>query len=215
MDHGFSLYRHGCRCDICKAANTRRMKQYRLSGVKSISPELVRKHVNRLIRSGMSQPDIARQAAVSLSTINRIVYPHMGLQRVLKRTAARILAIQPRPTDTKTVDAEPARRRLKALACMGWRQEVIADQAGVSIALVNAVTAGRRNRITNNCDQRIRAVYERLSMVHGPHARSAKHALRQRWIPPLGWDDIDDLEERPRWRETVHSSLVRPNRSVR
>lgn len=212
MDHGFSLYRHGCRCDICKAANTRRIKQYRLKGVQSISPDLVRKHVNRLIRSGMSQPDIAKQAGVSRSTINRLVYPHMGLQRILKRNATRILAVQPKPTDTNKVNAEPARRRIKALACMGWRQEIIAKQAGVSASLVNAVASGRRKRITQKGDQRIKEVYERLSMVHGPNARTAKHAMKHHWIPPLGWDDIDDLEERPRWWDTVHWSVIKASR---
>lgn len=213
--HGYSLYRAGCRCDTCKNANMRRVKEYRLNGSKTIDPEKVRNHIAMLIEAGMSHNHIARIAAVSVSTIQRIHYQRPNARRTLKSTAAKILAITPTPSPTKPTDAEPARRRIKALMCMGWTQPQIQEHSKVSIAVINAIVAGRRHDINVQSDQRIRHTYEQLSMTHGPSTRTRRYAMRKHWIPPLGWDDIDDPQEKPRWHETVHTSVIQKDRSER
>lgn len=215
MRHGFTAYRDGCRCDTCRAANTRRVKEYRLKGVKSIKPELVQKHVSKLIASGMSMPQIAKEAGVSLNTINRLVYPRYQPKRILKVNAQKILSVQPIQNPDEIVSAIPSQRRIRALMWMGWDQDSITERSGISSSVLCAVSTGRRKHVRISTHNSMKRLYDEISMIHGPSERVAKWAEHRRWLPPLAWDDPDDLSERRIWGETVHWTVQKRKRRAR
>ncbi|MGQ0467371.1 MAG: hypothetical protein ACT4QG_18900 [Sporichthyaceae bacterium] len=166
--------------------------------------------VDGFLRAGWSPTAIASAAGIS----GRTVIAAVRRRRLTGQDttwsfghAERLLALTP--------DAEPAegfvnvvgaRRRLRALACLGWSvAEISATINGIDGATPvgeSTLFAIRGARTTSgirfNFDQAIRSAYDELSMRQAPEGRSATraraHALRGGWIPPLAYDDetIDD-----------------------
>lgn len=93
-----------------------------------------------------------------------------------------------------TVSADPSRRRIQALAAIGWTRSMLAHEAGVKIAMYHNTM--QRNRIHRHTHALIAAQYERLCMrLPSPvtaHSRELrKSAVEKGWLPPLAWEDIE------------------------
>lgn len=95
------------------------------------------------------------------------------------------------------VDATGTRRRLRALAAIGWPNAAIGALAGADHSTVSAWSNNARVR-AGTADT-VRRVYDELSMTPGPSAKVRQIAARKGWAPPLAWDDdsIDDPAARP------------------
>lgn len=117
---------------------------------------------------------------------------------VLTSTRDRILRTRPRPTTAGV------QRRLRALAVIGYSAKEIADRAG--IAYPESIKALRRESsrefVRAGLAEAICRVFDELHMVSAPSTRAsvrlARMAVRQGWVPPLAWDDIDYDPEPPR-----------------
>ena len=113
-----------------------------------------------------------------------------------------------------------ARRRLRALGCLGWSVAELAnrirtrpDLTPVAVSTLDAIRSGRTDSgIRPQFDRSIRAIYDELSMMVAPQGRSASraraHALQCKWLPPLAYDDetLDDIDPLvEQWaRKAVH-----------
>lgn len=95
------------------------------------------------------------------------------------------------------VDATGTHRRLQALAVIGWGTRQLAEQVGVTPTAVKQWM--RRDRVQPQTAARVAELYDRLWPTPGPSAKAAAWARRQRWAPPLAWDDdsIDNPDARP------------------
>lgn len=98
--------------------------------------------------------------------------------------------------DRTRLDPTGPVRRLRALYAIGWSAVQIADELGVTAEAVRARVRSDR-RIERDTAAQIDAVYRRLSMTPGPSTRARRIAERRGYAPPLAWDNIDDLDERP------------------
>lgn len=102
-----------------------------------------------------------------------------------------------------TVDARGVRRRLEALAAIGWTNRRLAERLGVDPAQVGRwLMAGR---VTFTTHTRVEALYDALSDHPAPQGttgdrisaqRAINRAQREGWSRPIDWDDID-LDEDP------------------
>lgn len=103
------------------------------------------------------------------------------------------------------VDATGTRRRLQALAAVGWSPARVSAELGFSRTRAQKLmTAGRIHR--SNA-QAVAVVFERLWNVVPPQGtagerlsmlRALSAARKAGWPPPLAWDDsIDDPAARP------------------
>lgn len=99
--------------------------------------------------------------------------------------------------DRLLVDPTPTIRRVRALQAIGWTLAHLDRELGGS---------GKSNAVWNMLNQptvhlgtaqRVDRVYRDLHMRPGPSKRTRDLAVRRGWIPPLAWDDIDDLTEQP------------------
>jgi transcriptional regulator with XRE-family HTH domain len=96
------------------------------------------------------------------------------------------------------------KRRLEALHAIGWTGQQLADELGITLQAVHRLRTVKRP-IYPSTAEKIRGLYERLSSQ--PQAgyqadRMRRLALKHGWAPPLAWDDIDDLDEKPKHRLT-------------
>lgn len=99
------------------------------------------------------------------------------------------------------VPAVGARRRLQALAYMGWSPEAIAVRIGSHYRPLLKIRAGERGRVRLSTHQRIDSVFTELATVHAPGHSGAVtrgHAVVRGYAPPHAWDDIDNPAERPK-----------------
>jgi hypothetical protein len=101
-----------------------------------------------------------------------------------------------RPTAGR-VNAIPSRRRLRALAAIGYGLHAISSETGVKVQTL-AMIRNRNERVGAATAAAIEDAYDRLHMRPGGGVQAARLARDKGWPPPLAWDDIDNLRERPR-----------------
>lgn len=99
----------------------------------------------------------------------------------------------------RRVHAIGTARRLRALAALGWDLADLADRLGVNTRRVHHLQAMGSPTVYRTTADSVRRVYDALSMTVGPSGKTARIARRNRWPPPLAWDDdtIDNPTARP------------------
>lgn len=205
----------GCRCEECRQANrdeesrrSRMMAYGRWQPFVDAGP--AREHLRALAAAGIGWKRAAELAGVSNGAVTKILYGTPGGQpsrRVRPETEAAILAVRPSPAvmaATARTDATGTRRRLQALAACGWPPGRLAGLLGVSPG--NLSTLMRRERVTAATALAVAALFGELWDVPPPEgtpqeraaaSRARRRAMRQGWVPPLAWDDIDDPDAVP------------------
>lgn len=189
---------HEAACDPCMTAYRRYVKRWRLerdrSGPRVVPADQVRDHVRSLMGGGMSLSSIAKFAGVSPSTLaNTLARPGSGINR---RTADAVLAVtgpdyDASPDEETFVPRVGAVRRIQALLALGWTHEHMREHCGIR---THTLMSQEGSWVTLRNHNRVRAMYERLSMTPGPSALTRARAAKAGYVPPLAWDDtsIDD-----------------------
>lgn len=201
-EHGtIHAYRSdGCRCLSCRAAQAQARraweKQRHVGRADSaVSADRVRAHVLELMRVwDVTGPDIARAAGVASPTVYRL---RDGAQTVRRSTGAALLRVRVEdlPPDA-LISAHGVRRRLQALAVLGWPAAEIARRVDypkgarlmglrrTHVHVHNAVAAVYREIITSGEDPRRTLTPAAVTVTQQKaHARG--------WAGPMHWGDID------------------------
>lgn len=95
------------------------------------------------------------------------------------------------------IDPTGTRRRIQALAAIGWRFSDIDAHLGRKRSVYVILDS---KKVSPRTAQRVAAVYEQLCMTPGPSRVAAKRAQEKGWAPPLAWDDIDTDPAPVEWR---------------
>lgn len=161
--------------------------------------EPVLRHVEILRTAGLSVTAIAAAAGLSKVAL-RSAMTH-GHAVISAEKAQRILAVRARldeyPDDT-FIPAVGTRRRLRALACMGWAAVQLASESGLPVSTVVKLRAGDVDSVRAWMARAVCGSYARLSGAAAPSGptatRTRADAGRRGWVPPIAWDDaaIDD-----------------------
>lgn len=91
------------------------------------------------------------------------------------------------------MDGLGSRRRIQALAAMGYAMTDLSTRLGLSRTYLSQILKGRL--IRNDTAAVIARLYDELSMTPSEHplaTRARRHAQAAGWAPPLAWDDIDN-----------------------
>lgn len=157
-----------------------------------------REHVLKLRDLGWTYEQIADEAGVSTWVPHRIVTG--ATRHVWPESERAVLTVALEPRDSqRSVDSAGTRRRVQALAWMGWPAAQVAARANTTAATLRTLILPTR-RISFALSRRVAAVYEELSGVRGPSAGVAAKARQLGHAPPAAWDDvgIDDPKAKPR-----------------
>lgn len=213
----FTRYKLGlCKCADCTEAHrvyaSNRRKQVAYGRWNPfVDAEPVREHVEALKRSGLGRRQIAGHAGVDQCVIYRLDRGLPGrspTQRMRQATADKILAVTPgleAMAGAALVDALGTHRRLQALVAVGWPIAELARRLGTLPANMSSLM--RRRRVLAAKARAVRDLYEELWDTAPPavtvyQRRASVGAVRlaasRGWVPPMGWDDIDDPTERPK-----------------
>lgn len=206
IDHGTltAVAHHGCCCKPCRGEGNRYGNhRRRLIAYGQWQPFVdagpVRDHVRKLQAAGLGAQRIALIADVSVGAMWRLLYGdlHRGTppsKRIRPATAAAILAVR---VDIDTleprvrIDAVGTRRRIQALAAIGWSLAYQAERLGRAPSNYRAILAKRSVAVATA--RAVRDLYDELSMTPAPASYGASvargRARRRGWLPPLAWDD--------------------------
>jgi transposase len=199
-----SAYTAGCRCDACRAANTKRQREYmrhkaRMSWGEAqplrVDATRSRVHVLYLMQHGMGYREIAKMSGVSTTVIARLggCDQTKPAKQVKPETETKILAVHLEPV---YADPTVSSRKLQALVALGYTQSYLAQRIGTTPGNMTPMIRGIRN-ITRRHVRAINELYDELQGTPGPSKQVRDRALKLGWLPPLAWDDIEDLNERP------------------
>ncbi|HEY9370967.1 hypothetical protein [Streptomyces sp.] len=162
-----------------------------------VDPSDAKAHVAKLRDLGWTWGQIA--AAAGLSTC--VAY-QLGTGKSLhlrSESAAALLAVPLAPVDShRGIDSTGTRRRVQALAWMGWPASEVARRAGTTVGTLQTLILPFR-RISVAMARRVAAVYDALWQTPGPSKIAAGKARSLGFVPPMAWDDdtIDDPAATP------------------
>lgn len=96
-----------------------------------------------------------------------------------------------------SVDATGTRRRIQALAAIGWSLAEQSRRLGMERSAAHAMTT--RAWVTVETAAKVAALYDELAMTPGTSTRARCDARRRGWPVPLAWDeeDLDDPAATP------------------
>jgi hypothetical protein len=99
-----------------------------------------------------------------------------------------------------TVDGTVTRRKLEALQALGHTLTYIGERLGRHQQSMSELFH-RDGPVHRTTEREVAALYDELHMTPatGPYANRARiRARRLGYVAPLSWNDIDDLNERPK-----------------
>lgn len=105
------------------------------------------------------------------------------------------------------VDAEGSRRRVRALAAIGWSfAELGRRLGGVTGEAIGNMTLQRV--VHRDTAARVSELFEALCMTPGPSTITRRRAEAKGWAPPLAYDDIDVDEVSSTEVERAHAEAL-------
>lgn len=186
-----------CACTDCTRERLRKHKLYNAGRPYRVPSDFAWKILAEKIDAGWTALALASATGLSDNLFGDHVtrYRRAGERRHLSPATAAAIVRMGRPTKGQ-VGAEPFRRRVHALAAIGWSLEALAQESGVGFSTLGMISS-RNERVSAKIANVIADTYDRLHMKPGPNSAVAKEARRKGWLPPLAWIDIDDPDERP------------------
>lgn len=154
-----------------------------------VDPAPARHAVADLEAYGLSRSAIGQLAGVHGRILERLAANGQG--KIHRDTEALLLAARfdlDRLRPKHHVSAAGTRRRLQALARIGYGLKDLAPLLGVAFTQVGEWRKGT-GFVWVETARDVRDVYARLSMTLGPSPRAAEAATRASWPPPWAWDD--------------------------
>lgn len=106
------------------------------------------------------------------------------------------------------VPSTGARRRLRALSWLGWPQQLLADEMGVTASQFTRIVSGRRMILQVKTHRTVCRAFEERHLTWGPSKRAAALARRKNWAGPWAWDNIDNPQEHPKGVGGAQAYLV-------
>lgn len=169
-------------------------------------------HLDRLSESGLGVKRVGDLTGITYQSLQRI--RNSNRKFVFADTAHRILSV-PVPPNPHVLAAAGrcipllgTQRRVQALACLGYTNQMIGERVGVTHAMVSLWALGKQRFIHADKARAVDAMFRELQLTKPLETyggkRAALRAARRGWHPPLAWDEetIDDPGAEPQLPES-------------
>lgn len=205
-----------CHCPPCTTTR-RRLNKMLSVGLKParVPADAAWASLDRMLALGWSATAVASATGLTPDGANSLITDRRrGHNRRLGPGVAFRLANPSRPT-VGLIGATGTRRRLQALAAIGYTIEHLCSQHGFARETLRTLRRGSKREVSAVTAAAVEAAYAVLSMVPGPSSVSRDRAVARGWVPPLAWDDdaIDDPAASPQGVREVLPPGARRNRT--
>jgi hypothetical protein len=173
-----------------------------------VPAERAREHVQALRTLGWTYVQIAERAGTSTWVPHRAATGQTRWLWMDREAALLSVPLEPRASH-RGVESTGTRRRVQALAWMGWPCREVASRADTTQRSLATLILPHR-RISFALAQRVADVYADLSGTRGPSKTAAGKARGAGFAPPLAWDEdtIDDPAAVPNFGEVERGAVV-------
>lgn len=197
-----------CRCPRCAGRNARLVKLNKAGMLRLPDPAVAVDRVRQWHAAGFTDEWIASACGVNPWQVHRIAgRTRRGLDCTLFHGTTRlILAADIRDGSDGFGPMLSVTRRLRALACIGHTQDMVAAETGISQGILSRIQNGKGVHIAARNWHALVGYYERHSMTPGPSVTARRNGSKNGWAPPLAWDDdsIDDPTAEPNVGDSSH-----------
>ena len=200
--------REPCPCAPCRKEKLRKRKQFNVARQQGrgarVDATAAREHLKAL-HATMSWSQLAIATGCDPRGLQLLL---TGQRKEINRsTHNKILAVKapPTPSPGMYIDATGLRRRLQALAVLGYSGIYIAKRIKTADTRLHLITNGKQPTVRYVLARRIIAIYDELAHTPAPAGRSRTRVIKlaadNRWAGPVAWDDdtIDDPAAVPDW----------------
>lgn len=190
-----------CKCPNCRAEMCRLSKRHR-NGIKPLDQRAAAwTQIQRWHTDGLTTGLVSTMTGIGERCLTDLwkAIDEDRRPRMYHRTAAAVLAAaKAQPEHGGLMAATGTRRRLQALAAIGWSIEELRDRYDLTDA-ISKVRSGVVTRTHPHIVTTVARAYTELWNKPGPSNLTAKRAARQGWVPPIAWDDdlIDAADAEP------------------
>lgn len=208
-----STFRNGCRCAPCRHVWSRKNKSwtaraYANGGRTTVPAEDILPALRELTTK-VSQRAVDDAIGAKSGYTSRVMRGAIKAVAIKRANAILATAAKLSPADVGKayVDVTPSTRRLRALTAIGYSNYRLATELGLSRNTILRIIGGTVPQIHGDTHALIAKHYERLSMrlpkpLNQQEAagitRAIARAAERGWQPPLAFNNIDDLTEKPR-----------------
>ena len=159
-----------------------------------VHPEKAAKKIEEFLRGGASVQTIADAAGLHVTVLHRIRAKRIDL--IERETQNKILKAKPQVGPHISVVG--TRRRLQAMAALGYSLSDVEDATGVKAPVITKIRTGRNVLTAPETAEAIKEFYEIIEDTPAPGSaisrRSTVFAEKYNWAPPAAWKgrDIED-----------------------
>ena len=176
-------------CAACIEAHRDYHREYRRKNriPRLVSAERARRHLEDLVGEGSTLRAISERTGISHTTLKDILKG----RTIIQAHTSRLILAAPIAYGER-IPAAGTNRRVRALNAIGWSNGHLGKRLGVTRDRV--AQYANAEWVERPTASRIARLYDELSMIPGPSARSRTWAAKRGYMPPLAWDDesIDD-----------------------
>lgn len=187
-----------CRCERCAPDAYRTRKAIEAGLLPPARSDEAWDVLDRLLAAGWTSTAIESATGVPKRGIEDAI---ISLKVGPRRTFGRVIAdriINHRAPTRGYIGAWGPRRRLQALAVMGWGLDDLTEATGLPIMTLSTIRSGRVTRTRPQHAAAIAIAFHERAMTIGPSPQATDRARRAGWVGPLAWDDdIDDVDAVP------------------
>ncbi|MER5653483.1 hypothetical protein ABT076_10755 [Streptomyces sp. NPDC002131] len=201
---------HKCKCDICRDGyRAYQRSRYRRQGYGTWEPfvdaEPIREHLLSLRAKGVGFTQVAEVAGLHAATVGGFLYALAAgrprKERATREIAEKILSVTLDQCTQHVVDATGTRRRLQALARIGWPMKSLGPHIAVNPATVCRLTL--QERVSGTTAKAVADCFERLrnerpedhGITPGIARRIRNRAVADGWPDPTWWEDMGGIDD--------------------
>lgn len=156
-----------------------------------VHPDKAAAKIEELLRTGVTMLAIAEAAGLQATTLHRIRSGKLDL--IERETQKKILAAKPGPGTHVSVVG--TRRRLQAMAALGYSLADVSGATGVGAPLITNIRTGKNVSTSPETAKAIKEFYEIIEDTPAADSatsrRAVAFALKYKWAPPQAWTDRD------------------------
>lgn len=156
-----------------------------------VHPDKALAKIEELLRTGVTILAIAEAAGLSATVLHRIRSGKVDL--IERDTQKKILNAKPGPG--KHINITGTRRRLQAMAALGYSLTDVADATGVKPALITNIRTGRSVSTAPETAEAVKEFYEIIKDTPAAETPMSRRAIafaeRYGWVPSSAWEGLD------------------------
>ncbi|MGN6162556.1 MAG: hypothetical protein ACTHOG_12745 [Marmoricola sp.] len=159
-----------------------------------VHPDKAAKRIEELLRGGASIKTIADAAGLHPTVLHRIRSGRIDL--IERETQTKILAAKPKIGPQ--IEVTGTRRRLQAIAALGYSLEDVCGGTGIKQPLITNIRTGKNVTTSPENAAAVAEFYEIIKDTPAANTAGSRRAIsfahKHGWVPPQAWEglDIDD-----------------------